>query len=280
MTPTLSLLSPAKLNLFLHITGQRADGYHVLQSVFQLLDYGDTLQFTPDNSGQISLLGDNLALAPQDNLIMRAARLLQSSRQNSRSGIQITLHKRIPMGGGLGGGSSNAATTLLVLNHLWQCGYSNGELQAMGLSLGADVPVFVAGHSAWAEGVGEQLTPLDIPPRWYVIIHPGCHISTGEIFSDRQLTRNSHAITIAAFFQGESRNDCEAVVVNHYPEVAKALKWLGKFGNSRLTGTGACIFGSFANEEKASAVVKQIPEPWTGFMARGLRQSPVLQILA
>lgn len=275
MNNTLTLLSPAKLNLFLHITGRRADGYHELQSVFQLLDYGDTLRFEADHSGRISLSGDDLGLAPGDNLIVRAARLLQSGER----GVRIHVAKRIPEGGGLGGGSSNAATTLLALNHLWNCGLGGAELQRLGLQLGADVPVFTAGHSAWAEGVGERLQALELPPRWYLVLHPGCRISTREIFSDRQLTRDTPPITIATFFQGGSRNDCQATVAERYPEVAKALNWLGNFGDARLTGTGACVFASFAREAEARAVLEQVPAPWTGFAARGLNQSPALSAL-
>jgi 4-diphosphocytidyl-2-C-methyl-D-erythritol kinase len=272
VNPALSLLSPAKLNLFLHITGRRSDGYHELQSVFQLLDFGDTLAFEADHSGQVRLTGDTLGLPPEQNLITRAARLLQSGERGAR----IRVSKRIPAGGGLGGGSSNAATTLLALNHLWNCGHSNSELQALGLSLGADVPVFVAGRSAWAEGIGERLTPLELPPAWYVVVHPGCHVSTGEIFSDRELTRQSPPITIPAFLEGGPRNDCQSVVVKRYPEVAKALNWLAKFGDSRLTGTGACVFASFPSRTEAEAVLAQVPAPWQGFVAQGVNRSPVL----
>ncbi len=270
----LTLPSPAKLNLFLHITGRRSDGYHELQTVFQLLDYGDSLCFSPNTSGQITLGGDDLGLG-DDNLIARAARCLQHGTR----GVHIDICKRIPAGGGLGGGSSNAATTLVALNQLWACGLSPSQLAELGLSLGADVPVFVAGHSAWAEGVGECLTPLALPEHWYLVIHPGCHVSTGEIFSDRQLTRNSPAITIAAFFQGESRNDCQKVVASHYPEVDNALKWLENFGNSRLTGTGACVFASFTTEAEANVVLQQVPTAWQAFVARGLDQSPMLEAL-
>lgn len=275
MSAQLTLLSPAKLNLFLHITGRRADGYHQLQSVFQLLDYGDILDFETNHSGAVTLTGDDLGLAPEHNLITRAATLLQSGER----GANIRVHKRLPTGGGLGGGSSNAATTLLALNHLWGCGHGNTELQRLGLQLGADVPVFVAGHSAWAEGVGEQLSALELPSRWYLVIHPGCHVGTGEIFSDRQLTRDSPPITIAAFFRGGSRNDCQDTVAKRYPEVAKALNWLANFGDSRLTGTGACVFAGFDKETEARAVLDQVPAPWTGFVARGLNRSPVLEAL-
>ncbi|MFV0276767.1 MAG: 4-(cytidine 5'-diphospho)-2-C-methyl-D-erythritol kinase, partial [Parahaliea sp.] len=212
--------------------------------------------------------------------ISRAARRLQrQTQQAERCGVDIHIDKRIPTGGGLGGGSSNAATTLLALNHLWQLGLDSAELQAIGLSLGADVPVFVGGHSAWAEGIGERLTAVDLPPQWFLVIHPGCHVTTGDIFSDRELTRNSPAITMAAFFQGGSRNDCRPVVAKRYPEVAKALNWLAKFGDSRLTGTGACVFAGFDSEAAAGAVLHRVPAPWRAFVAGGVNRSPTLAAL-
>jgi len=275
MSQIITLLSPAKLNLFLHITGRRPDGYHNLQTLFQLLDYGDTLTFEPNHSGQVALSGDDLGLTTDQNLIARAAALLQSGD----SGAHIKVIKRIPTGAGLGGGSSNAATTLLALNHLWNCGYSNAELQQLGRQLGADVPVFVGGYSAWAEGIGEQLQRVVLPQSWYLVVHPGCHISTAQIFSERQLTRTSAAITIAAFFQGGSRNDCQDVVVARYPEVAQALRWLTRFGDSRLTGTGACVFAGFPSEADAQKALQQLPGQWAGFVARGLNESPVLSAL-
>lgn len=273
---TLSLPAPAKLNLFLHVTGRRADGYHELQTLFQLLDWGDTLHFSSNNSGEIALAGSPADIPPAENLIVRAARLLQQGRR----GVDIRLDKRIPAGGGLGGGSSDAATTLLALNHLWDSGYSNLRLQQMGRELGADVPVFVAGHTAWAEGVGEKLEALTLPETWYVVLAPQCHVSTAEIFSNRQLTRNSPAIKIAAFFEGHSRNDCQNLVRHLYPEVNNALNWLGNFGDARLTGTGACVFCSFPDEASARSVLRSAPADLPGFVARGLNQSPVLQVLA
>lgn len=275
MTQHLELLSPAKLNLFLHITGRRADGYHNLQTLFQLLDYGDTLVFKTNHSGQIRISGDKLDLAPEQNLITRAAKLLQ----RDDLGVDIEVSKRIPTGGGLGGGSSNAASTLLALNHLWHCGYSNSALQQLGNSLGADVPVFVAGHSAWAEGTGELLQRVELPQLWYLVVHPGCHISTAKIFSEERLTRDSLPITMAAFFQGASRNDCQDLVIANYPAVAEAIDWLTKFGEPRLTGTGACVFASFDSEGEALAVLQQLPVQWAGFVARGVKQSPVLSAL-
>lgn len=276
MTAPLRLLSPAKLNLFLHITGRRHDGYHELQTLFQLLEWGDYLEFTPDSSGRITLSGCDLGIPDEQNLIVRAARLLQ---QGDR-GVSISIDKRIPAGGGLGGGSSNAATTLLALNHLWQCGLGNAELQQMGACLGADVPVFTAGHTAWAEGVGEILTPVEMPRHWFLVVVPDCHVSTAEIFSHEQLTRDTSPIKIAAFFEGRSRNDCQNLVRSLHPEVDNALNWLDNFGEARLTGTGACVFASFPDEQDARSALGQLPREMTGFVAQGQNESPVLRALA
>lgn len=275
MPDSLSLLSPAKLNLFLHITGRRDDGYHELQTLFQLLDWGDTLRFTASSDGAISLEGDDLGIPLQDNLVVRAARLLQQGSL----GVRVTVNKRIPAGGGLGGGSSNAATTLLALNHLWKLQLSTEELQSMGATLGADVPVFVGARSAWAEGIGEILSPVELPERWFLIVAPDCHVSTAEIFSHRQLTRNSFPIKMAAFFEGDSRNDCQQLVRDLYPEVDKALKMLEKFGEARLTGTGACVFVSFDDEAQAHNARQQLPQELTSFVARGINRSPVTMAL-
>ena len=274
MPTTLTLLSPAKLNLFLHITGRRGDGYHELQTLFQLLDWGDWLSFTPNSSGEITLDSDRPDIALEDNLIYRAARLLQRETGSSR-GVHIALRKHIPTGGGLGGGSSNAATTLLALNRLWQLALDQPGLQAIGASLGADVPVFVGGRTAWAEGIGEVLTPVDLPERWYVIITPSCHVSTGQIFSHLQLTRNTTPIKMATFFEGYSRNDCQELVRRLYPEVDAVFAWLERFATARLTGTGASVFASFDTEAQAEAVVRQLPHQWSGISARGLNVSPV-----
>ncbi len=273
---TLTLLSPAKLNLFLHITGRRDDGYHNLQTVFQLLDYGDTIRVSPADTLTLDCPG--LELAAEDNLAMRAARLLQA-RSGTDRGAAVRIDKRIPAGGGLGGGSSNAATVLLALNHLWGLGMSRAELAVIGLELGADVPVFVNGHSAWAEGVGEQLTSLELPRKYYLVIDPGCTVGTAEVFSHRELTRNTAPITIAAFFAGGGQNDCENVVRRLHPEVDKALNWLGKFSQARLTGTGACVFSSFDSSAQAEAVNGQLPAHWNSFVAAGLNRSPTLDCL-
>ena len=271
----LTLPCPAKLNLFLHVTGRRDDGYHELQTLFQLLDWGDTLHIAPRSDGELVFEGPDLGIPTEDNLVMRAARKLQRKGQ----GATLRLTKVVPSGGGLGGGSSDAATTLLGLNRLWGLGLTLDELAELGRELGADVPVFVQGHSAWAEGVGELLTPVDLPERWYLVLRPDCAIATAEIFSHRELTRNSSPITIAAFFAGDSRNDCQNVACELYPEVAKALKWLGNFGEARLTGTGSACFASFPDQAAAEAVLAQLPLEWSGWVARGINQSPVHPLL-
>ena len=277
MSDTLTLLSPAKLNLFLHITGQRGDGYHELQTLFQLLDWGDRLQFKSDNSGEISLHGADLGIPAEQNLIVKAAQALP--RNTSKQGVSIHLEKRIPEGGGLGGGSSNAATTLLAMNYLWNLRLGDKALQKIGAKLGADVPVFVAGHTAWAEGIGEFLTPVELPETWYLVIAPGCHVSTAEIFSNEQLTRNTSPIKMAAFFEGNSRNDCQQLVRNLHKEVDNALNWLDNFGTAKLTGTGACVFASFDAKQAATSALSQLPESMSGFVARGINTSPVLNAL-
>lgn len=268
------LLSPAKLNLFLHVTGRRADGYHELQTLFQLLDYGDDMEFSVVAGPDIELDCPAVEVSTADNLVTRAARLLQEHSACS-DGAHIRVNKRIPAGGGLGGGSSNAATTLLALDRLWGLNLGLDTLARLGLQLGADVPVFVRGNSAWAEGIGEQLQPVDIPLQWYLVIAPACEISTAEVFSKQELTRNTPPIKIAAFLQGDGRNDCESVVRSLYPEVDKALIWLEKFSQPRLTGTGACVFAAFESEQAARAVHAQLPDEWRGFVARGVNRSPV-----
>lgn len=275
MSIALTVAAPAKLNLFLHIIGRRPDGYHNLQTLFQLLDWGDTLHFSPNNSSQVTLECPELGFDPAQNLILQAAAALGSENR----GVHITLDKRIPVGGGLGGGSSDAASTLLALNQLWQLGHSSETLQTIGASLGADVPVFVAGHSAWAEGVGEQLTAVDLPAAWYLVLFPETPVNTGEIFSRRELTRDSAPITIAAFFGGHSRNDCQDVVAGLYPEISKALNWLGNFSEARLTGTGASVFARFNTQAEAKAVQEQVPAGWRAVVARGVNRSPALETL-
>ena len=266
--------APAKLNLFLHVLGQRNDGYHQLQTMFQLLDEGDTLQFEPLSDGELrfevrsNTTGQRLPL--EDNLILQAARLLRTHAGVPALGARISVDKRIPTGGGLGGGSSDAATTLIALNRYWQLNLSQTDLKALGLQLGADVPLFIDGRSAWGEGVGEQLQAVTLPPRWYLVVTPDCKVSTAEIFSHENLTRNSPAITIADFLAGGCRNDCEPVTCELYPEVARALTWLTQFGLARMTGTGASVFASFAAENTANAALSHLPARWQGFVARGL----------
>ena len=273
----ITLPSPAKLNLFLHINGRRADGYHELQTLFQFLDYGDTLTFRLRNDGCINLQPELPGVSRDQNLIIRAAQRMQAITGTSL-GVDITLDKQLPMGGGLGGGSSNAATTLAGLNHLWQTALSEDRLADLGLALGADVPVFVRGRAALGEGVGEKLTPATPPENWFVVLTPNVEISTADIFSDPGLTRNTPRITIAPAFEGDAsgyRNDCEDVVKRLYPEVKSCLNWLSKFGPARLTGTGACLFGRFPTEAEARSVWAEKPTGITGFVARGVNRSPL-----
>lgn len=271
--------APAKLNLFLHITGRRADGYHLLQTVFQFLDYGDALSFAPRSDGRLRRVDALDGVPEAQDLTLRAARLLQRVG-DTRQGVDIRLDKRLPMGGGLGGGSSDAATTLVALNRLWGLGLSLDQLAELGLSLGADVPVFVRGQAAWAEGVGELLTPIDLPEPWFVVIIPPCQVSTAAIFAAPELTRAAQSIKIPAFRAGQGINVCEPVVRARYPEVDKALNWLAQYSQARMSGTGACVFAPFATEPEAQRVLQQLPEGWRGFAARGLNRSPLLERLA
>lgn len=269
--------APAKLNLFLHIVGRRADGYHLLQSAFQFIDLSDRIQFELTQDGSISRGHDWPDVPPERDLTLRAARLLQSETGQAR-GARITCEKNIPVGGGLGGGSSDAATTLVALNTLWNAGLDVDALAEMGLKLGADVPVFVRGHAAWAEGVGERLEPINPPESWFVVIHPGVHVSTAEIFSAPELTRNHPVIRIRDFFAGQGVNDCEPVVRARYPEVAAALDWGARFAPTRMTGTGACVFTAFADEPAARAMHAQTPPRWRSYVARGLNRSPLYRV--
>jgi 4-diphosphocytidyl-2-C-methyl-D-erythritol kinase len=270
--------APAKLNLFLHIVGRRPDGYHELQTLFQLIDLRDTVAITVRDDGVIERPVGPPGVDPGDDLVVRAARALQS-RTGRRLGASLRVLKRIPMGGGLGGGSSDAATTLLALNRLWECGLGTDELAELGLPLGADVPVFVRGSSAWAEGVGETLTPVELPEKWFVIIHPGVAVATRDVFQAPELTRNSPIITIRAALGSGGRNDCEPVVRARYPEVAEALDWLSRYGAAGLTGTGSCIFAEYPSAIDAERVAARVPDRWKSFVARGLNVSPVLKEL-
>ena len=266
--------APAKLNLFLHITGRRPDGFHDLQTLFQLIDLCDDIGITVRDDGQIERPAGPADVPPESDLVVRAARALQAATA-TRLGASLRVKKRIPMGGGLGGGSSDAATTLVALNHLWSLNLTPAELAAIGLTLGSDVPVFVYGSSAWAEGRGEVLTPVELPDRWFVVIHPRVRVATAQIFQAPELTRNSPAITLRAVFQTGGRNDCESVVRTRFPEVASALDWLARFATARLTGTGACLFAPFATAIDAERVAAQVPDRWTSFVARALNTSPV-----
>ena len=271
---TLSLPSPAKINLFLHITGQRSDGYHNLQTLFQLLDFGDKLVFRSNRSGNIKINGNIDDVDEKNNLIFHAATLLQKST-GCDLGCTIDLTKNLPMGAGLGGGSSNAATTLVGLNALWKCGLTANQLSDLGKTLGADVPVFVHGESAFAEGIGDILTPLTLPQRWFLVITPNCHVSTREVFSNPQLTRNSSPIKIRALSGVEYRNDCQDVVSKLYPAVGSVLQWVENFSAPLMTGTGASVFCSFDSKSEAQHVLNKLPKQWTGFVAKGVNRSPV-----
>ena len=275
----LTVPSPAKLNLFLHINGRRADGYHELQTAFQLLDFADSIDIEPLRDGDIVRIEGLPGVAPDDDLAVRAARALRATT-GTRQGARIRVVKRIPAGGGLGGGSSDAATVLVALNELWRTGLDLAKLASIGADLGADVPVFVHGRSAWAEGIGERLQPLDLPERWFVVIHPGVAVGTRDVFQAPELTRNSPVITIRGLFEAGTRNDCEAVVRARFPVVGDALDWLGRFAAARLTGTGSCVFAAFGSEAAAERVAVQVPPQWRSWVARGLDRSPLHEQLA
>jgi len=270
--------APAKLNLLLHITGQRADGYHELQTLFQFLTFGDWLYFDLRSDAEVQLSGEPAGVAAADDLTVRAAILLKQSTGCS-SGVSIYNDKRLPSGGGLGGGSSDAATTLAVLNKLWKLGLSLDELAGLGLRLGADVPVFIRGQAAWAEGVGEILSPVSLPEPWFLVVHPQVSVSTANIFSDPGLTRDTPRTKIPDPLAGVGKNDCEAVVRRKYPEVAAALDWLNAFAPARMTGTGACVFAAFESEAAANVIAGQVPARWSSFVARGVNLSPLRQAL-
>ena len=272
-SPALTRLAPAKLNLFLHITGRRADGYHELQTLFQLLDYGDELSFDPLPNGDLSLHAEGptaSAMPLDDNLILQAAELLRQEAMDPMLGAAISVGKRLPAGAGLGGGSSDAAATLLALNELWQLDLPEARLCELGVKLGADVPVFLRGRSAWAEGVGEILTPVELPNAFFLVVTPPCFVSTKEVFSQENLTRNSPAIKMADFLAGRSRNDCEAVTRALYPAVAEALDWLAQFTEARMTGTGASVFARCASRAEAEQLLARLPKTLTGFVAQGV----------
>ncbi|MBO9488930.1 4-(cytidine 5'-diphospho)-2-C-methyl-D-erythritol kinase [Endozoicomonas sp. G2_1] len=267
--------SPAKINLFLHVIGRRPDGYHNLQTVFQFLDYGDQITITPTENGKLSLLTKFEGVAEQDNLIIKAAKALQTAADCSL-GAEISIEKKLPMGGGLGGGSSNAATVLVALNQLWQLDYSKQELADIGLALGADVPIFVHGYAAFAEGVGEQLTPVAPPEYWYLVTKPKVSISTVSVFTSVDLPRNTPHISASEWSMANTHNDCQTMVTKHYPEVANLYAWLIEYAPSRMTGTGACIFSYFETEQAAREVEKLLPPGIESFVAKGLNHSPLV----
>ena len=273
--------APAKLNLFLHVTGRRADGYHNLQTAFRLIDLADTLRFTARADGNVTLQRPLAGVPPEQDLCMRAAVLLKQATGH-QAGVEIELVKRLPMGGGVGGGSSDAATTLVVLNFLWRLGLKRGELQQLALKLGADVPLFVFGENAFAEGVGEQLNPLVLPAAWYLVLVPPVQVPTASVFAAPELTRETKPIRITAFFDGLKRralrNDLEPVVSERYPEVARHLAWLKQHGEARMTGSGACVYAEFSTASAAHAAHAQLPQAMRGFVARGLERHPLHEL--
>jgi 4-diphosphocytidyl-2-C-methyl-D-erythritol kinase len=271
--------APAKLNLCLHIVGRRADGYHLLQTAMQFIDLCDELRFHHRPPGRIERIGGLADISDDQDLAVKAARLL-ASQANGPVGVGIEIHKRIPVQGGLGGGSSDAATVLVALNRLWQVGLDVDALAELGLKLGADVPLFVRGQAAWAEGVGERLTACEFPERTYLVVKPQAAVSTAEIFQAAELTRNSPVMTIRAFLAGGGRNDCTASVVKRYPEVSEALDWLRDYGDAMLTGTGACVFAALPDAAAAQEARSRLPSRWTGYVVRGLNRSPLLDRLA
>jgi 4-diphosphocytidyl-2-C-methyl-D-erythritol kinase len=278
--------APAKLNLFLHVTGRRADGYHLLQTVFQLIDIGDRLSFILRDDGGIRRTTELPGVPESADLVVRAARLLQAAAgaelAHRPRGVDIAVDKRLPMGGGLGGGSSDAATTLIALNHLWGTGLTRKQLMALGLQLGADVPFFLFGENAFAEGVGEQLIAVQTPQQWFVVLNPGVSVPTAAIFGAPELTRDSKAVKISDFSAAPWKftgNDLQAVATARFPEVAEAVNWLAQFGEARMTGSGACVFCPFVDEEQADQVLEQVPSCWKAWKARAMAQHPLNHLL-
>lgn len=282
--PFIKFSCPAKLNLFLHINGRRADGYHELQTLFQFLDHGDTLAISANNSGNIELLTKFSDVNPADNLIVKAAQLLRKEAikfgLTKSAGVKLKIDKKLPMGGGLGGGSSNAATTLLALNCLWGINFTINKLAELGLSLGADVPVFIHGFAAFAQGVGEQLTPANPKEYWYLVTKPNCSIATAEIFNAQGLTRNTAKLAFSEIDVKLCHNDCQSIATKLYPEVAKLLAWLVEYAPSQMTGTGACLFSRFDTQAEALLLQEKLPKGVYSFVAKGLNQSPLVQQIA
>jgi 4-diphosphocytidyl-2-C-methyl-D-erythritol kinase len=273
-----TLPAPAKLNLFLHITGVRDDGYHNLQTIFQLLDYSDEVTLLRRDDGVIRRTEGLAEVEPSDDLIVKAAQALKNYT-GTAYGADVGVIKRLPVGGGIGGGSSDAATTLLGLNALWECHLSTDELLDIAVTLGADVPVFVAGHSAWAEGIGEQLTPMDLPEIWFLVLHPGVFVSTAKLFSSEVLTRNKSILKMRDFTDTDIENIFEVIVREQHPEVDLSLSWLSQFSTARMTGTGSCIFAGFDSFEEAEKVLKDVPGKWKGFVAKAVNTSPVFEAI-
>jgi len=278
--------APAKLNLFLHVNGRRSDGYHLLQTVFQLLDYSDLLDFETRDDGIICRVSDIPGVPQESDLIVRAAKLLQDATHKKTGqkppGANIAIKKILPMGGGLGGGSSDAATTLMALNYLWDAGFSREELMALGLQLGADLPFFIFGQNAFAEGVGETLQPVETTDRWYIVIEPGVQIPTSLIFSSEELTRDTKLVKIADFSRHQEcfgKNDLQIVAAKQFPAVAEAINWLQTYGDARMTGSGACVFCAFAQEKQADEVLKLVPKCWKVWKARGISFHPLKDLL-
>jgi 4-diphosphocytidyl-2-C-methyl-D-erythritol kinase len=275
---TLRLPAPAKLNLLLRIVGRRDDGYHLLQTVFQFIDLCDWVTLRYRDDGEIRLLTPLPGVPEEADLTVRAAKALKEAT-GVKAGVEISIEKHLPMGGGLGGGSSDAATTLLGLNRLWGAGLTTEALMMLGLRLGADVPVFVKGRSAWAEGVGEQLTPLDLPEPWYVVLVPNCQVATGRVFSAQGLTRDNSPIKITDFVAGRQENHCLPVVLSLYPEVGAAMSDLSRYAQARLTGTGACVFAEFSDELGAREAAEVLGASWQAFVAPGKNCSPLHRAL-
>ncbi len=268
--------APAKLNLFLNIVGRRADGYHLLQTVFQILDWGDSIRIRPRADDRVVRIGGLDAVPPEKDLAIRAANLLRE-HSGSTTGAEIEIRKRTPVGGGLGGGSSDAATTLVALNIVWNCGASEDDLAALGAMLGADIPLFVRGRSAFAEGIGEKLTPIELPARHYVILDPGVHSSTAELFQAPELTRNSSATTITNFLDGACTGNAFTPLVRaRFPEVAAALDWLNQHGDARLSGSGGCVFVATGSADEAERIARACPSAFRAFRATGVNRSPLL----
>ncbi|HWW68447.1 MAG TPA: 4-(cytidine 5'-diphospho)-2-C-methyl-D-erythritol kinase [Duganella sp.] len=292
MTSLKNCPAPAKLNLFLHVNGRRADGYHLLQTVFQLVDHGDTLHFTLRDDHLLRRVTAIEGVPEEGDLIIRAARLLQAEVLRRTGalppGVDIAIDKILPMGGGLGGGSSDAATTLMALNHLWRAGLTKEALMALGLPLGADIPFFIFGETAFAEGVGEALQPVKAPDCWYVVIEPGVAVPTAAIFCSEHLTRNTPPVIITDFssyhenqtdLKGYGKNDLQQVATSLFPPVAEAIEWLGAHGDARMTGSGACVFCAVATQADADAVLQQVPAKWKAWKAEALTRHPLTKML-